>query len=76
MDLDYEVWTTREGKEIPVVEMGTDHIRKCIRMIQGHISRDVREGYMYDRRISWIRTFESELTHRRVKKVITLMNKI
>lgn len=30
---DQWIWTTKEGKEIPVREMDTNHIKNCIKMI-------------------------------------------
>lgn len=54
------VWTTRDGRKIPLVEMSSDHIQHCIEdLLNGTIrarSLDVRDA--------WVRALQQELVRR------------
>ena len=53
-------WTTKEGTDLIISEMGTEHIKNCISMLKNKVKSDTHSEYTID----YLVTFEEELEKR------------
>lgn len=56
-EAEYGVWTTKDGKQIPIEEMTTSHIQNTIAFIKRTDETDLY--------LPWIKVFERELERRK-----------
>jgi len=63
VDITNHVWITAYEWHVPVKEMSTDHILKCIACWEGRGNKIIPEGYLGGRE-KWLDIFNRELINR------------
>lgn len=61
---DYTVWRTKDGREIPLTEMETSHLRKTIQVLRGKSPVGTTYRTSAVRRIGWVQAMAAELIRR------------
>lgn len=60
----YTVWRTKDGREIPLIEMEASHLRRTIHVLRGKSPVGTTYRVSAARRIEWVKAMAAELTRR------------
>jgi hypothetical protein len=63
ISIETHVWVTGYSVEIPVKQMSTDHVRKCIACFNGVGDIDIPHDYLGGKE-KWLKIFTAELISR------------
>lgn len=61
---DYTVWRTQDRREIPIVEMGADHLRRTIQVLRGRSPKGTTWRGRAASRVRWVQAMVDELVRR------------
>lgn len=71
------IWITSDGEEKIVCEMTTEHIKSCIKCLNGEGNKYIRDGYLGGKE-KWLNIFKEELSIRladyREKQINSILN--
>jgi hypothetical protein len=65
-DIKDKIWTTRKGDRIDILAMHTEHIRNCIKFLEGNGKYEYfnKHIHYFKTRYIWIEIFKDELARR------------